>query len=464
MFEHARVTFVRVGHADVAVEFQSINGMRPDFTDKEMDALLRRNARAAAGARPLGDGGSQPATKEAAHLDADELSAFAENALPAAARGAATAHLADCDECRHTVVMLARAAGFAVESEKRADAASTKAPASASSWRGWWGALFAPRVLRFAAPALALSLVGAITFVALRSRQAGSNQIAQQAPAQRADERPSITSDTNPAAQLGEAAPADQSQPAPAGATGTNANAEANDKAAGGPATSATGVKLKEAPVNAEREVASPGAAAPAPLAAGQAEPAATDATAPPPPPKPAQQQPPAETRESSKSLKAEPVRKEEDETANVSNTQQSNVYGLSRKGDAQAPDGSRNQTRGLMNESGGRAASAAPRESGERGAKRSARSRSGEAGRDRADDDAPPAGETRAVGNHRFRRQGGAWVDVNYNSSMPSTGVRRGTDAYRALVADLPEIGRVAEQLSGEVIVVVRGRAYRVR
>jgi 3-hydroxyisobutyrate dehydrogenase-like beta-hydroxyacid dehydrogenase len=54
--------------------------------------------------------------------------------------------------------------------------------------------------------------------------------------------------------------------------------------------------------------------------------------------------------------------------------------------------------------------------------------------------------------------------VDVKYKSSMPSTGVRRGTETFRALVADVPVIGRVAEQISGEVIVVVSGRAYTIR
>lgn len=64
----------------------------------------------------------------------------------------------------------------------------------------------------------------------------------------------------------------------------------------------------------------------------------------------------------------------------------------------------------------------------------------------------------------HRFRREGGAWVDVNFKSSMPQTGVRRGTEAFRALVADIPEVGRVAEQVNGEVVVVIRGHAYRIR
>ncbi|HWS56462.1 MAG TPA: hypothetical protein VN228_20155, partial [Pyrinomonadaceae bacterium] len=73
-------------------------------------------------------------------------------------------------------------------------------------------------------------------------------------------------------------------------------------------------------------------------------------------------------------------------------------------------------------------------------------------------------AGETRSVAGRRFRREGGAWVDVNYRPTMSMTGVRRGTESYRALVADHPELGRIAEQLGGEVITVIGGRAYRIR
>jgi hypothetical protein len=41
---------------------------------------------------------------------------------------------------------------------------------------------------------------------------------------------------------------------------------------------------------------------------------------------------------------------------------------------------------------------------------------------------------------------------------------VRRGTEAFRALVADVPVIGRIAAQLPGAVTVVVSGRAYHIR
>jgi hypothetical protein len=139
-----------------------------------------------------------------------------------------------------------------------------------------------------------------------------------------------------------------------------------------------------------------------------------------------------------------------------------------------QMPDGaSRDQKRSAdsnaSNVYGGNAgASAAPSrelEREERGAAGARRNRPAARAERRAEDDeAVRVGETRAAAGHRFRREGSAWVDVNYRPSMASTGVRRGSEAFRALVADIPVIGRVAGQLGGEVVVVVGGRAYRIR
>jgi hypothetical protein len=71
-------------------------------------------------------------------------------------------------------------------------------------------------------------------------------------------------------------------------------------------------------------------------------------------------------------------------------------------------------------------------------------------------------APETRSVGGRHFQRQGGAWVDTAYNSSRPTTNVARGSEQYRALVADEPGLRTIAEQLGGEVFVVWKSRAYR--
>ena len=41
---------------------------------------------------------------------------------------------------------------------------------------------------------------------------------------------------------------------------------------------------------------------------------------------------------------------------------------------------------------------------------------------------------------------------------------VVRGSEQYRVLIADEPGIRTIAESLAGEVIVVWKGRAYRIR
>jgi hypothetical protein len=71
---------------------------------------------------------------------------------------------------------------------------------------------------------------------------------------------------------------------------------------------------------------------------------------------------------------------------------------------------------------------------------------------------------EVRSVAGRRFRKQGSVWVDSAYDSSRPIVNVSRGSEQYRALVADEPGIRTIAEQLDGEVIVVWKGRVYKIR
>jgi hypothetical protein len=71
---------------------------------------------------------------------------------------------------------------------------------------------------------------------------------------------------------------------------------------------------------------------------------------------------------------------------------------------------------------------------------------------------------ETRTVAGRKFRREGDSWIDTAYNSSRATTVVRRNSEQYRALVADEPEIARIANSLGGEVVVVWKGRAYKIK
>jgi len=68
-------------------------------TNNEIDLLLRRMARGNGAAR---DG----VQHDDRHLDADELSSYAQNALPAAARARYTEHLAECATCRKLITEL----------------------------------------------------------------------------------------------------------------------------------------------------------------------------------------------------------------------------------------------------------------------------------------------------------------------------------------------------------------------
>jgi hypothetical protein len=67
-----------------------------------------------------------------------------------------------------------------------------------------------------------------------------------------------------------------------------------------------------------------------------------------------------------------------------------------------------------------------------------------------------------RTVGGKRFRKEDGGWVDTSFSSSASAINIRRGSEQYRALLADEPGLRVFAEQLAGPVIVVWKGHAYR--
>ncbi|HLA96465.1 MAG TPA: zf-HC2 domain-containing protein, partial [Pyrinomonadaceae bacterium] len=91
--------------------------------DKEIDALMRKGL---AGRLSTGEVLN-------AHLDADELSAFAENAMPERSRALYMAHLADCDRCRRILSNL-----IVLNSEEIAGTAAVAAPAISVAAEPWY--------------------------------------------------------------------------------------------------------------------------------------------------------------------------------------------------------------------------------------------------------------------------------------------------------------------------------------
>jgi hypothetical protein len=441
--------------------------MREGF-DKEIDSLLRRRARSLTEVRSDGDGA--PEQGGGAHLDADELNAFAEGALPAQARNAVASHLADCERCRGVVVGLARATGFEVASERRAAVAEGSEVAGVAGWRAWLSSLLSPRSLRYASAALALCVVGVVSYVALYTRTGSGRNGAQVALSERRR-----TEDAKEAAGAAASANTENAN------TGINMNAEGTlgraDEASRAASVNASaqpqagrGHGAAEIPL-APSEVASEAAGsapAPGPPPAAKSD-ARDEVAAAAPKATPAGEQEVAKSESKDKSARAaEPA---EEGAALDQPSQQKRANQQARMNEVQMPDGSRSRAAGNTQSNTAGVGGAAPatraedRDSAATRGPEARRGRSAALAREKGEDDETVrVGETRDAAGHRFRRVGGAWVDVNYKPSMSSTGVRRGTESFRALVADLPEIGRVAEQIGGEVIVVIHGRAYHIR
>lgn len=149
--------------------------MELDF-DKEIDALLRQTARSEQFATV--NGSNAPA-----HIDADAVSAFAENALPEKTRALYMTHLADCDRCRKilsNVIMLGQNAEVSASSSVTEIIGAVPVP--------WYRRLLLFPNLAYTMGALVLVFGGLLGFLVLQNsnRMAGTevSQVANKPPSQ----------------------------------------------------------------------------------------------------------------------------------------------------------------------------------------------------------------------------------------------------------------------------------------
>ena len=385
-------------------------------TNNEIDLLLRRLS--------LRQGVPQSDADlriDSDHLDADELSAYAENVLPAAARARYTEHLADCSRCRELVVQLSASVPVVAAKETLTTAAS-------SGVRKFLASFFSPMVLRYAVPALGLIVVAAIGFVMLRSSQR-SAEVAQV----------ETYGDTRPAA----------SPTQPQDSTASSDSASKTESESQGLTQARRAQTQKEAqpasPPNAPPTVSSvrvePKPEAPAQKTEEQTV-AVSNAA-------PAQQSPkPAET--------VDEMRVEiQGRKSNV----QPDGASTSDLAKQRSAEGARDEQKKLDTAAAARQpAKAKTAGAGTQSADSVGAFSVGEREKDRND------GVIRSVGGRRFRKQSGVWVDTAYDSGSAITNIARGSEQYRALVADEPAIKAIADQLEGTIIVVWKGRTYRIR
>jgi hypothetical protein len=379
-------------------------------TNNEMDLLLRRLGR------------QQETSASGDHLDADELSSYAENALPPAARAQYTEHLAECGRCRDLVVQLSSSAGVVVAQET----AKVFAPAP-SALKKFLASLFSPMVLRYAVPALGLIVVAAIGFMVSRRDGSSNSPIADvrykqpdQGLVASQPQQPSVSPE-KPSAFLDSRESADK-----AATTHDSVTPSATPASNAAPVSPVTA----EAPKDTEAQVKK--------VDEEREQPEAKEAE----PPKP------AAAVSDVKKLEPQGRRQEAaEQTVTVTNDP--------------AAEKAKTENRGVSDFAVASPGVARKRaEAGSTGGTAAAKTMSQ---RDDAADNDKNEAETRTVAGRRFRKQGNVWIDTAYNSQS-LTELRRGSEQYRGLVGDEPGIKQIADHLDGEIIVVWKGKAYKIR
>jgi anti-sigma factor ChrR (cupin superfamily) len=410
--------------------------------DTQMDVLMRRYAKGANGS-----------TARTEHLDADELNAFTEGALPAATRSRYLSHLADCDDCRTVVSQLVMAGG--------AGAVAQVPAAESVSKRSWWqsfSALVSAPALRYAASAVVLLAVVGVAFVVWRrtAEQPNSTLIARNEPGaaqpgESASPQAALNSQPDAVAQPTVRGAQTSVQPAPGASLDRNKSESLADAPAAPRAAKDAEPAESTSMIASDRAMKAP----------ARAE--STPSYAPPPPAdNPRQREQGQQQVQQPRSIAGNvqhggPRRNDTNEKYKVSD-ERGGTADLAKGRDEDRTRSGANQPTSTENKQEQDAVQT-------RTATVAVGSRPGSPRKETSEEvrksDKPQPDEPASVGGRKFRRQGGVWVDLKFKSSMSITTVSRGSENFAALDSKLRSI---AQQLGGEVIVVWKAKAYRIR
>lgn len=369
--------------------------------DKEIDAILRK-----------GQSGQVAAVKAAtaSHLDADSISAFAENALPPRAKLLYMEHFADCDRCRKDLSQVVRMNSAAVAAD--GTAVSNVAVAAAEPAASWLSKLFRTPNLAMAMGALILTFGGVLGYLVIQNRTNTANSTVSQVTDQEQNRpAPPFDGDASAVSNSANATAANSAAPAAPMAPAATSNTAANTA---GPATgSATEAKQPDSGFTAESTdvIASKPVTTAPPVSGGV--PAAID-----------------ERKDSDDKAKEQPAdermakREYEDRSRDTSPgaPKRKTDTGPSRSGTGPRQDNTyQNQTQNQV--VGGVSA-------------------------------------TRSSGGKNFESRNGVWYDSAYKGQS-TTSIKRGTEKYSKLDDGLRSI---ADSLGGTVVIVWKDKAYRIQ
>lgn len=375
--------------------------MEQEF-DKEIDALLRK-------LRPAET--SPDAAAASMHLEADELAAFAENALPATKRQALTVHLADCGRCRkilsETVLMNAEAAPIAVA------AAAAPAPVTVENYVPWYRRVLLFPNLAYVMGALVLVFSGFLGYVVLRDSATGESTVSQAV----FDETPATSG-------------ADAAQPESVLSEGISANSAANAASnrpvVSGAAMPNSNSSAAKGYADAKREDAATGGA---PLGAPILD--GVSAAQPAPPPAATDM---AATRD--ERARAE-LSKEKDDKSVIARTEAAKV----------AQEREESKLRTIPGPAAKKSAPVGP-------------SRDMQSQFPNRAQNSYEQFPMKKAGGKKFELRDGVWYDTAYRGQA-TTNVRRGTEAFLRLDSKLRSI---AESVGGTSVIMWSGKAYRIQ
>lgn len=401
--------------------------MELDF-DKEINALLRQTAKdhwSAAGRQDDGDPQSATGSSQS-HLDADEISAFAENALPEKTRAFYIKHFADCDRCRK---ILSNTILLNTEAETETAFSAVAAPVSeiVAEKIPWYRKMFLMPNLAYTMGGLVLVFGGMLGFLVLQNvNKTGSSDISQ-------------IQEKAPARSGGPNA-SDEGISYNSNSTASNANATASNS------TTAMANKSSNSAASASNSMATNNSTFPPDKALIPSENA---------------------TAEPQKQNAAKPTDDIELAEKSESKDAKEQEYGDKNKSaEARKDEDARATTDSAV--APPPVAKAAPPQPSItlRRTENLPQTAPGEKKRDRAASGA--TGNSRQIGGKTFNRVGGVWIDSAYdrsvggNMALPRTRtIRRGSSDYQKLDK---QVRIIAESLDGAVIIVWRDGAYRIQ
>ncbi len=366
--------------------------------DKEIDAILRK-ARA-----------GEVVTSFDSHLDADEISAFAENALPETVRKNYTAHFADCTRCRkilsNVILLNSEAAVETASSAVSAEIVETKTP--------WYRKFFVFPQLAYAMGAMVLLFSGFFGYLILQNLT-GSNS-----------SEVSYSTENRPA-QMSKSAQTANANTSVVSASNTASNSTTTTTTNSTVTTTTTANSASTSATNAANS------AMPTERKADAAELNAPVINQP-------MATPQASTQDDSKNEADKDLAK----TPPKSEVNKPNAAGATR-------DETKPRDKEDSSMLGGRITTDSVSEQKlktQRSVPESPKKKVSE------------AGTTRNVGGKTFNNVGGIWFDSTLGKQKQKT-VTRGTKDYQKLDSGLRSI---ADQFSGTVVILWNGKAYRIQ